>query len=133
MSPYERTVYYHDTDAAGVVYYARYLDFLEEARTVFFTEVGVNIVEWHHQGIYFVVRECRLVYKKPARYGEILVCQTSILRMTRTRILIKQVLEKQIGGLILVEADTELVCVSGGFKPTSIPFEIRRVFVPLND
>jgi acyl-CoA thioester hydrolase len=123
---YERQVYYHDTDAGGVVYYGRYLDFLEEARTDLLARRGVDAARWHRQGIVFAVRECRLVYKRPARYGDRLRCATAVTRVTGVRIIMRQTVFRKNTDELLLEAEVHLVCVSPEFSLTAIPREIAN-------
>lgn len=122
---YESPIYYHDTDAGGVVYYGRYLDFLEEARTDLLARRGVNAAHWHRQGIVFAVRECRLVYKRPARYGDHIRCETSVTRVTGARIIMRQTIFHKTTNEILLEAEVHLVCVSPEFRARGIPREIK--------
>lgn len=122
---YESTIYYHDTDAGGVVYYARYLNFLEEARTEFLAGRGVHVASWHQKGIIFVVRECHLIYKKPARYGDVIGCQTEVVKTTAAQIIMRQILFNRETSETLVEADVHLVCISATFKPIAIPPDIK--------
>ncbi|HPP13356.1 MAG TPA: hotdog domain-containing protein, partial [bacterium] len=60
-----KTVYYHDTDAGGVVYYASYLKHLEEARTEFFRSLGIDLKKLAQQDTYFVVARIEVDFKAP--------------------------------------------------------------------
>lgn len=122
---YEKYIYYHDTDAGGVVYYGRYLNFLEEARTAFLAARDVPVSLWHAQGIIFVVRECHLIYKKPAHYGDTIYCETILIKMTRVQIIMHQIIRMKDSNEILVEANVHLACLDHSFKPTAIPQDIK--------
>ncbi|MBF0516329.1 MAG: YbgC/FadM family acyl-CoA thioesterase [Nitrospirae bacterium] len=71
-------VYYEDTDCGGVVYYGKYLAFLERARTDFMEKRGINILKLMNEGTYFVVVSVEIRYHKPARYSDIITIQTEI-------------------------------------------------------
>lgn len=71
----EKRIYYHDTDAGGVVYYANYLKYLEEDRTEFLEKRGLSIKEMHENQFFYAVRTCSINYKSPARYGDVIICE----------------------------------------------------------
>ncbi len=118
-------IYYHHTDAGGVVYYATYLHFLEEARTEFLAERGVSVRGLAESGTLFVVARQEIDYKAPAFYGDILEVGTRILRSTGVRMEFEHTIKNQRQQL-LVKAKTTLVCVGKGLKPKAIPGEIQK-------
>ncbi len=118
-------IYYHHTDAGGVVYYATYLHFLEEARTEFLAERGVSVRGLAESGTLFVVSRQEIDYKAPAFYGDILEVGTRILRSTGVRMEFEHTIKNQRQQL-LVKAKTTLVCVGKGLKPKAIPGEIQK-------
>src|SRR5581483_1429098 len=65
-------VTYAECTVGNHVYYARYLDLLETARGEFFRGLGATLREWQEQDTIFPVVECRLRYKSPARYDDVL-------------------------------------------------------------
>src|SRR3989338_10891909 len=80
-------IYYHDTDCGGVVYYANYLKYLEEARTEFLEKRGVFIKDMiAGHGVMFVVARQEIDYKLPAFYGDILTVDTRVAGMSGTRV-----------------------------------------------
>jgi len=123
----EKTIYYHDTDAGGVVYYGNYLKYLEEARTEFLNERGLTIQSFKQKGYKYVVRKCSLIYRRPARYGDVITCDARLKKITATQLVFDQrVLNKQTGQ-ILVEAEVNLACVSWPeFKPIPIPEDLAN-------
>src|SRR3989338_5215000 len=82
----KKKIYYHDTDCGGVVYYANYLKFFEEARTEFFSERGLSIKELADAGTMFVVARQEIDYKLPAFYGDILDVGAVISNISAARI-----------------------------------------------
>ncbi len=118
-------IYYHHTDCGGVVYYANYLNFLEEARTEFFAVKGASIKELADSGIMFVVARQEVDYKFPAVYDDDLNIQTQIGLLTGVRIEFLHEIHNQNKQLI-VKAKTILVCVDKHLKPQAIPDELRK-------
>jgi acyl-CoA thioester hydrolase len=117
-------IYYHQTDCGGVVYYANYLHFLEEARTEFLAQRGVNIKELIAQGAFFVVSHQELDYKAPAGYGDILDICTQVKEVSGVRIKLEHKIKK-IDGTLVVQAETTLAFVNRDFRPKPIPQEMR--------
>jgi len=122
-----KKIYYHDTDCGGVVYYANYLKFLEEARTEYFSEKGFSIKELAENGILFVVARQEIDYKAPAVYGDVLEVKTRIAETSTVKIVFENEIYNQDNQL-LTKAKTILVCVDKNLKPKAIPPEIRSKF-----
>ena len=123
----EKRIYYHDTDAGGVVYYANYLKYLEEDRTNFLEKKGLNIKEMHENQFFYAVRNCTLNYKSPARYGDVIICESHLVKMTAAQLIFDQkIFEKETHRLI-VEAEIVLVSLNKDFKPTPIPEKIKAL------
>lgn len=121
-------IYYHHTDCGGVVYYANYLNFLEEARTEFFAEKGFSIKHLADSGVMFVVSRQEVDYKFPAVYGDDLDIQTKTGAFSGVRIEFLHEIYNQNKQLI-VKAKTVLVCVDKHLKPQAIPEELREKLV----
>lgn len=81
-----KQIYYHDTDAGGVVYYANYLKYLEEARTEYFEDRGLGIAPFLSRGLLYAVHSCNLLYKAPAKYGDRINADATIEKVTGARI-----------------------------------------------
>jgi acyl-CoA thioester hydrolase len=121
----EKRVYYHDTDAGGVVYYGRYLNYLEEARTEFLEDRGLSVVEFQKKGNLYAVRKCTITYKSPARYAEVLTCTATLKKITAAQLFFDQTIVEKNTQRIIVEAEVILVCLDSGFKPTPLPDDLR--------
>ncbi|MFH1238611.1 MAG: thioesterase family protein [bacterium] len=121
----KKRIYYHDTDSGGVVYYANYLKFLEEARTEFFETRRVPLKEYIDKGTHFVVARQEIDYKSPAVYGDVLNIDTRISEISGVRINFEYDIKNQNGKLIS-KAKTIVACVDDNFKPRPIPEEIRQ-------
>ena len=118
-------IYYHHTDCGGVVYYANYLNFLEEARTEYFALKGASIKQLADSGTMFVVARQEIDYKFPAVYGDELDIKTQVGQITGVRIEFLHEIYNQNQQLI-VKAKTILVCVDSHLKPQAIPQEVRN-------
>ncbi len=124
-------VYYEDTDAGGVVYYANYLRFLERGRTEALRDLGVAHARLQAEhGLIFMVRRVNLDYVSPARLDDSLVVET-ILRSERgASVELGQRVTRD--GVLLVDAVVQLACVqemSG--RPGRIPPEWRTALARL--
>ncbi|MDD4182489.1 MAG: YbgC/FadM family acyl-CoA thioesterase [Candidatus Omnitrophica bacterium] len=113
-----KRIYYHDTDCGGVVYYANYLKYLEEARTEYMESRGYNLSDLAEKGILFVVRRVDIEYKAPAHYADTLEISTSIDKIRNVSVNFLQEIKRE--GKILVSAVTTLVCIDKNFKPCAM-------------
>jgi len=85
------TVYFEDTDTAGIVYYANYLKFMERARSDMIRAAGVDQASAHHDGDgAYAVAEVDIRYLKPARLGDDLVVLSTVERVRAVSVLIHQ-------------------------------------------
>lgn len=117
-------IYYHHTDCGGVVYYANYLNFLEEARTEYLAEKGVSVNELAKTGTLFVVSRQEIDYKLPAFYADILEIDTKISNVSGVRMEFDYEIRNQ-NKQVICRAKTILVCIDKNFKPKAIPEEIK--------
>lgn len=120
----EKKIYYHDTDAGGVMYYANYLKHLEEARFEFCLEKGVNLPESAKKGVLFAVVHMEIDYKSPARYGDVIRIFTSIEKIGFSSIHFLNEIKR--GELTLVKCKTVWACISEALKPRAIPDSIKQ-------
>ena len=121
-------VYYEDTDAGGIVYYANYLKFAERARTEYLRHIGFSQDELlKNQGVGFVVRECHVRYKTPAKLDDALNITCKVTEMKGASLKMEQKLYR--GETILAEVEVSLVFLSiQTMRPTKIPQEITSIF-----
>jgi len=114
-------VYYEDTDAAGVVYYANYLKFIERARTEWLRALGFELtaVERDFARV-FVVRHVSIDFLSPARLGDALNATVSVAEAGRSRLRLAQ--EVRRGAEILVRAAVTLACLdTARWRPAAMP------------
>ncbi len=121
-------IYYHHTDCGGVVYYANYLNFLEEARTEYFTLKNASLKQLADSGTMFVVARQEVDYKFPAIYADELDIQTQVGKVSSVRIEFLHEIYNQ-NKRIIVKAKTILVCVDKNLKPQAIPEELRKKLI----
>ena len=122
-------VYYEDTDAGGVVYYANYLKYLERARTEALFSIGFSnkkVQEKYNSLI--IVKSCNIEYKKPAQLEDVLTIRSFIKSITKTSFFMNQIITKD--NEIIVEAQIHLVFVNKEGKPVKIPDQIYSKFKP---
>ena len=121
----EKKIFFYDTDAGGVVYYAHYLNYLEEARTELLEKKGLSVAAFAERGLLYAVSQCLVYYRSPARYGETLICDACLKKMTAVKLIFDQKITEKKSGRLVVEAEVTLVCLSREFTPTVIPDDLR--------
>ena len=114
-------VYYEDTDAAGVVYYANYLKYLERARTEWLAAAGVTLsaMESEHNAV-FVVHRLEIDYRRPARLGDALTVSLDPAERSRVRLVAAQNILRD--GELISNARVTLACLDRRtWRPVAIP------------
>ena len=118
-------IYYEDTDAGGVVYYANYLKFLERARSEAIYSLGyTNSSILERFGVLLIVKSCNIEYKKPARFEDTLEIISEIKSFTKTSFLMKQSILRN--NKIISDAEIHLVSVDKNGKPSKIPEDLKK-------
>lgn len=117
-------VYYEDTDAQGIVYYANWLRFLERGRTELLRLIGLEHAALRaERGVNWVVRRCTVDYLKPARLDETIDVVTCCGEMRGASLQMLQ--EARCRGDLLVRADLLIACMSDAGRPMRIPADAR--------
>jgi len=119
-------IYYKDTDCGSVVYYANYLKYFEIARTEFIESKGLSMKQLMKEGIYFVVKEAHIEYKKPGRYGDILLIDTIIKETGHTFITFEHRVRREYTNELLVTAHVKIVAVNQQLRPVKISDNIVK-------
>lgn len=119
-------VYYEDTDAGGVVYYANYLKFAERARTEMLRDAGISQSQLIEEGgIGFVVRKVDMELIKPARLDNPLVILTKIMEMRGASMVMQQAIHHE--DKLLSTVTVTIVAVSlDKMKPVKIPADVTQ-------
>ncbi|NRO95788.1 tol-pal system-associated acyl-CoA thioesterase [Paraburkholderia sp. NMBU_R16] len=117
-------VYYEDTDAGGIVFYANYLKFFERARTEWLRACGIEQGRLDREiGIVFVVRGTSLDYRAPARLDDLLTIESHIERLGRASVDFVQ--HAWCESRLLATGEIRVACVERAtFKPAPIPPEV---------
>ena len=122
-------VYYEDTDAGGVVYYANYLKYLERARTEALSTIGLSNLQIKDKfGALIIVKSCNIEYKKSAQLEDELKIRSFIKSVTKTSFYMNQIITNY--KTIIVEAQVHLVFVNEKGKPDKVPDIIFDNFKP---
>lgn len=121
-------VYWEDTDAGGVVYYANYLKFLERARTEWLSHLGLEQDQLATEaGVVFAVRRVEADYLKPAKFNDRLVVRCALADLSRASLSMDQQVLR--GDELLLTARVKVACVDrAGFRPARIPDFVRLAF-----
>ena len=127
MSLYKTRIYYKDTDAGGVVYYANYLRFFEAARTEFLRDLGVDLHKWIEQGFFFVVAHTEVDHISPARYGDLLIVETECTSLSGARFDLSCRVSREEDHQAIASGMTSMACIGDKGKPVRIPQEIMKV------
>lgn len=127
-------VYYEDTDAGGVVYYANYLKFLERARTEYLRSLGYEQDQLRAEcGLIFVVRSVNVEYLQPARFNEQLQVSAKVIELKRTSMVFEQTITREGESAPLITATIRIVALDeASFRPKAIPNEMRAEIVDDN-
>jgi acyl-CoA thioester hydrolase len=117
-------VYWEDTDAGGVVFYANYLKYFERARTEWLRSLGVGQQALREAtGAIFVVADTRICYRAPARLDDQVTVTVQVCEAGRASMVIAQ--QAFRGAELLVEGEIRIGCVDAvSFKPRRIPLSI---------
>ena len=122
-------VYYEDTDAGGVVYYANYLKYLERARTEALVTLGFNNKKIKEEfGSLILVKSCNIDYKISALLEDELSIRSFVKSITKTSFIMNQFISRE--GEIIAEAKVHLVFVNNEGKPMRMPGTLFKNFNP---
>ncbi len=123
-------VYYEDTDAGGVVYYANYLKFAERGRSELLRQHGIDNTGLHQRhGINFAVRDCSVTYHAPARLDDALSVLTEVSSAGAATLSMRQRVARD--SELLVELSIRLACLNEAGRPARLPTEVRQAFADL--
>jgi acyl-CoA thioester hydrolase len=116
-------VYYEDTDAAGIVYYANYFKFAERARTEMLRSVKIDQnVLYTKTGVRFVVRSCAIDYLKPARLDDELEVHTKIQCVKGASLTALQTVRRARDAVVSLKL--RIACIGRCGRPKRLPEEV---------
>lgn len=118
-------MYYEDTDAESVVYYANYLKFMERARTEMIIACGTTLKILHKEyDSRFIVKVCNLDYVKSAHLEDLLEVKTSLAKFSNASFTLNQNIFHN--GNLILKAVVVIVCINKNDKPSKIPMFIKE-------
>jgi acyl-CoA thioester hydrolase len=125
------TVYYEDTDAAGIVYHANYLKFAERARTELLRLLGFEQGRLRaEQGLAFAVRRCTVDFRGAARLDDELVVESRLVALGGASLEIEQDIRR--ADETLVRLELRLACLGPGLRPVRLPPPLRAALNALS-
>ena len=118
------TIYWEDTDAGGVVYYANYLKFMERCRTEWLRELGVDQLQLRaERQLQFAVVHVAVDFLRPAILNDEILVTAELARLSGATISFKQTIRRD--DVQLIDATTRVACLdSGTLKPRAIPKDL---------
>lgn len=123
-------VFYEDTDAGGIVYYANYLRYFERARSELVRALGFHQRSLLAEGVGFAVRSAQIEYLKPARLDDLLLVETRVDALKRAQICFSQCISRD--GERLVDATMRVACIDPRTgRPVALPREMHERFASL--
>lgn len=123
-------VYFEDTDAGGIVYYANYLKFAERARTEWLRELGADHSGlMANEGVMMTVKRCEAEYVAPARLDDVIEVCTSVEELGGASLWLDQRITR--GADDLARLRVRLACVDRELKPTKLPARLQAALAPL--
>lgn len=124
-------VYYEDTDASGIVYYANYLKFIERARTDLLRLVGITHSDTQaRDGVAFTVRRCEIDYRVPARLDDEIEVRTRLVDVRGASLDALQTVHRD--GEDLVVTKLQIACIDSAGRAKRLPPQIRETLLNLS-
>jgi len=121
---YTTRIYYQDTDAGGVVYFANYLKFFEKSWFEYLISIGISLPEWEKTGTYVLIRNVHMDLIERLHYGETVHVETAIKEVRNAHFILTHKIVKS--GKITTRGETKMVCVDGMGKPKRIPQDFKN-------
>ena len=120
-------VYYKDVDQMGIVYYSRYFEFFEEARTEMLLSFGLDYVKVEENGAMLPVIEAHCEYKKGAKFGQEIIVKTCIRELPKVKMKFEYIICPADSDEILMKGYTVPACTNLEGKPIKMPKYIRNI------
>ena len=123
-------VYYEDTDFSGAVYHARYLHFMERARTDYLRCLGVEqstLFQTSDEGLAFMVHRMEIDFKAPARMDDIITVVTVTEKAGGAKMVLAQKILRD--GTLLIAAKVIIAVVNASGRPRRLPEQLAKSFL----
>lgn len=121
---FQTRIYYQDTDAGGVVYFANYLKFAEKSWFEFLSSIGIYLPEWEDKDTFLIVKEVHLDLKDKIRYGDIIIVKTTVKEVKNAYFILEHNVFKE--KKVAAEIETTLVCINSKGRPKRLPKEFKE-------
>jgi len=128
---YHTKVYYKDVDQMGVVYYARYFEFFEQARTELLNDLGIIVTEIEDEGFFLPVVSATCDYKDGARFEDKIIVRTTIKIPPRARLIIEYEVYRKVDDHLLVTGQTIHGFIDKEGKPKRPPKSLLEKLNPI--
>ena len=129
---YKVRVYYQDTDAGGIVYHSKYLDFAERARSELLVEMGVSnkkLIE--EEGVAFVLSSASIQYKSPAKLDDVIEVETMVKEMKNASMIMEH--RFLVDGQLKVAIEIKLAVINPkDLRPIRMKDELKNLFMKYN-
>ncbi|WP_456324592.1 acyl-CoA thioesterase [Desulfonauticus submarinus] len=123
---HKHKVFYGETDAMGVVYYANYLKWFEIARNTYISQQGLTYSEIEAKGVFLPVREAHCRYYKPAHFDEIIYIRAAISEWKRASFKFIYEITNYEKSIVLALGYTIHPCVDKKGKPIAVPSWLKQ-------
>jgi acyl-CoA thioester hydrolase len=123
---WETRIYYGDTDAGGVIYYANYLRYFEKSWFEYLAARGLSLAEWEKKGIYFIIKRVEVEYISPATYGDIIQVETDVSEKSRAAFTFRHRVTLKDTGRLIAEGKNQMVCITEEGKLRRLPPEFLQ-------
>jgi acyl-CoA thioester hydrolase len=120
---YTTRIYYQDTDAGGVVYYANYLCLFEKSWFEHLISIGISLPEWEKRGTYVLIKNAFLDLIEKLQYGDTINIKTSVKEVRNAYFVLGHTVFKE--GKATTMGETKMVCVDQTGKPKRIPDDFK--------
>lgn len=123
-------IYFEDTDAGGIVYYANYLHYAERGRTELMRSIGIESSRLlHDDKVALAVRKCSIEYLKPAKLDDALEVHTTITDVGGASLSGEQTIRRDGEDLVVIRI--KLACMGIGGKAARLPKDVRSTLEKL--
>jgi len=120
---YATRIYYQDTDAGGVVYFANYLRFFEKSWFQYLLSIGISIPGWEKDGTYIIVKKASLDITEKLLYGDEIAVETSVKEVKNAYFVLDHRVSKN--NKATASGRTTMVCIDAKGKPKRIPEDFK--------
>lgn len=128
MHEMQRRIYYHHTDAGGIVYHAKYFDFCEEGRMEYFHARGLDLfLLQNNHSCHFVAVKAEINWKASAFLNDVITVKTKLREIRRSSSLFEHTIERD--GKLLADILITMVCIDDDHKVKQVPADLKAALL----